>query len=318
MILDIHADIFSDILSKRLKGENDIIRKYHLDKFKNGGINGGIFVFWQDPILKEYYNYNGLKKMMDYAKDEANLSKDFLAIAKNYDEYISGLNNNKITTMMHLEGAKSLEEEIDKVKELYDYGIRTVSLTWNEENKLATGAGANNDSGLKSKGKDFIKLCEELGIIVDVSHANDKTFYDIYDVSTKPIIATHSNVRELCNVKRNLMKDQIKLIKETGGIIGINSYIGFISDNKNKRDLSNLINHIDYIVDLIGIDSICLGLDYCDYLNLDNGECTKNLENASKTKNILLELKRRGYSNDDIEKVSYKNFLMFIKKNFHK
>ncbi|SCG97136.1 MULTISPECIES: dipeptidase [unclassified Romboutsia] len=318
MILDIHADIFSDVLSKKLSKESNIIRKYHLDKFKTGGVNGGIFVFWQDPYLKKYYNYEGLKVMMDYAKEEANLSKGFLVIAKNYEEYIKGLEDNKITAMMHLEGAKSLEDKLDKVKEIYDYGIRTASLTWNEENKLATGVKGNSNNGLKPMGKDFIKECENLGIIIDVSHANDKTFYDIYNTSTKPIIATHSNARELCNVKRNLLKEQIKLIKETDGIIGVNSYIGFISDDNNKRDLYSLINHIDYMVDLIGIDAVCFGFDYCDYLNLDEGECTKGLENASKTKNIITALKDRGYKNEDIEKISYKNFLTFINKNFGK
>ena len=318
MLLDIHADIFSDIFSKSLKGETNIVRNHHLNKFREGGINGGIFVFWQDPDLVKHYDYNGLKLMMEYANKEREISEEFLAIAKNYDEFVQGLECKKITAMMHLEGAKSLENNLDKVKEIYDYGIRTASLTWNEENELASGASVDNSIGLKNKGKDFIKECEDVGIIIDVSHANDKSFYDIYNVSKKPIIATHSNARELCNVKRNLTNEQIKLIKETGGIIGINGYIGFIHDDKDKRDLSHLVNHIDHIVDLIGIDSVCFGFDYCDYLSLDDGECTRNLENASKSQNIIKELKDKGYKNEHIEKIAYKNFLRFIKKNFHK
>lgn len=318
MILDIHADIFSDIFMKRLNNENNIMKRYHLDKYKEGGVNGGIFVFWQDPELIKYYNYEGLKLMMKYADEEIKLSNDFLYIAKNYEEYIHGLEQNKITAMMHLEGAKSLENKIDKVEEIYKYGIRTASLTWNEENLLATGARGSSENGLKPMGKDFIKECESIGITIDVSHANDKTFYDIYNVSTKPIIATHSNARILCSSKRNLLDDQIKLIKETDGIIGINSYTDFIHDDRDKQDLKHLVNHIDYIVDLIGIDNVCFGFDYCDYLDLDEGDCTKNLENTSKSQNILIELKRRGYKEEHIEKIAYKNYLRFIKKNFHK
>ncbi|MGL5693129.1 MAG: dipeptidase [Peptostreptococcaceae bacterium] len=317
MLLDIHADIFSDVFSKSLRRESDIFNKYHLNKFKKGGVNGGIFVFWQDPDIEKYYNYEGLKLMMEFATQEFSACEN-VKIAKTYEEYIEGLKENKITAMIHLEGARSLENNLNKIKNLHDYGFRTASLTWNEENNLATGAKGNELNGLKPMGKDFINECERVGIIIDVSHCNDKTFYDIYNNTTKPIIATHSNVRRLCNTKRNLLDEQIKLIKETEGIIGINSYIDFIHDDIQKRDLYHLVNHIDYLVESIGIDSICFGFDYCDYLNLDDGKCTKNLENASKSQNILVELSKKGYKKDDIEKLSYKNYLRFIKKNFEK
>lgn len=318
MILDIHADIFSDVFIKKLNGEKNILEKYHLNKFNDGGICGGIFVFWQPPEIKDYYNYYGLKKMMEFAEEEIELSKEFFKIAKNYNEFIDGLNQKKITAMMHLEGAKGLEDNLDSLKNIYDFGIRTLSLTWNEENKFATGIKGNEENGLKSMGINLIKECESLGIIIDVSHANDNTFYDIYNHSTKPIIATHSNVRKLCNSKRNLKDEQIKLIKETNGIVGINSYISFINENKDKCDLYHLVNHIDYIVDLIGIDNICFGFDYCDYLNESNIDKTVNLEDASKTQNIIYELYRRGYKKNDIDKISYKNFLRFISKNIKK
>lgn len=318
MILDIHADIFSDVFIKKLNGEKNILKKYHLNKFNYGGICGGVFAFWQPPEIKDYYNYYGLQKMMKFADEEIELSKDFFKIAKNYNEFIDGLNQKKITAMMHLEGAKGLEDNLDSLKNIYDFGIRTLSLTWNEENKFATGIKGNEENGLKSMGINLIKECESLGIIIDVSHANDNTFYDIYNHSTKPIIATHSNVRKLCNSKRNLKDEQIKLIKETNGIVGINSYISFINENKDKCDLYHLVNHIDYIVDLIGIDNICFGFDYCDYLNESNIDKTVNLEDASKTQNIIYELYRRGYKKNDIDKISYKNFLRFISKNIKK
>ncbi|MBQ3422580.1 MAG: membrane dipeptidase [Romboutsia sp.] len=318
MILDIHADIFSDIFIKSLNKKENIFKNYHLNKFNDGGIKGGVFVFWKPPEVKKYYNYNGIKKMMEFAQKEINKSKDFLAIALNYDEFVKGLSENKITAMMHLEGAKGLEDNIDNIKELYDFGIRTLSLTWNEENKFATGVLGNEKNGLKPMGKSLIKQCEELGIIIDVSHTNDNTFYDIYDYSTKPIIASHSNVREICNVKRNLKSEQIKLVKETNGIVGINSYANFIHEDIEKRDLHHLVNHIDCIVDLIGIDSVCFGFDYCDYLGGSNLNTTKNLENASKSQNIIYELSKRGYKKNDIEKISYKNFLRFIRENIKK
>ena len=322
MILDIHADIFTDIFNKRINGDKDIFKKYHLEKFKKGGVNGGIFVFWTKPDSK-YDNYKTFKEMMKYAKDEIELSKDYISIVKNYEEYINAINVDKITAMMNLEGLSVLDGNLNYVEEIYDYGIRFSSLTWNEENDFACGAKVKHDTGIKEKGKDYIKLAQELGIIIDVSHASDKTFYDIYNNTTKPIIASHSNSRKLCNVARNLDDEQIKLIKDTGGIIGINAYRDFINKDKNKQNVEYLVNHIDHMIDLIGIDSICFGFDFCDYIEDDvqdniheRNNVTKGIEEASKASNIFIELNKRGYTNEDIKKLSHKNFLNFIKYNF--
>lgn len=322
MILDIHADIFTDVFNKRIDGDKDIFKKYHLDKFKKGGVNGGIFVFWTKPYDK-YDNYKTFKDMMEYAKDEIELAKDYISIVKNYEEYIKAISLNKITAMINLEGLSVLDGNLNYVEEIYDYGIRFSSLTWNEENDFACGSKVKHDIGLKEKGKDYVKLAQELGIVIDVSHASDKTFYDIYNNSRKPIIASHSNSRRLCNVARNLNDEQIKLIKDTGGIIGINAYRDFINENKSKQNIEHLVNHIDYMVDLIGIDSICFGFDFCDYIEDDvqdnineRNNVTKGLEEASKAGNILVELNNRGYTDEDIKKLSYQNFLKFIKYNF--
>ncbi|MEG2789621.1 MAG: membrane dipeptidase [Romboutsia sp.] len=324
MILDIHADIFTDIFNKKIHGENNIIERYHLNKFNKGGINGGIFVFWTKPG-SIYDNYKSFELMMKYAKLEVELSKDYLSIARNYSEYINSLNNKKITAMMNLEGLSVLEGKVNRVEEIYNYGIRFSSLTWNEENEFACGVKVKNDAGLKVKGKEYIKLAQELGIVIDVSHASDKTFYDIYNVTKKPIIASHSNCRSLCNVGRNLADEQLKLIKDTGGLIGINAYRDFIHEDKSKKDIKHLINHIDYMVDLIGIDCVCFGFDYCDYIESDLQESiyarkdvTIGLEEASKSQNIIYELKSRGYKSDDIEKLSQRNFLKFMQDNVNK
>ncbi|RDY24649.1 membrane dipeptidase [Romboutsia maritimum] len=324
MILDIHADIFTDIFNKKMQKDNDIIRKYHLDKLKKGKINGGLFVIWQNPYGK-YCDYNSLKLMMDYGKEELEISKDILSVVKTYKEYIKSLDDGKITAMMHIEGIKSLEDDLSKIDEIYEYGIRFASLTWNEENKFANGCKSHSKEGLKLRGKEFIKIAQDMGIIIDVSHASDETMYDIYNVSQKPIIATHSNCRKLCNVKRNLLDNQIKLIKETGGIIGVNAYRDFIDSKKENQDVNHLVNHIDHLVDLIGIDSVCFGFDYCDYMEdelkdniYEREEVTRGLEDASKTQNIITELKNRGYKDGDIKKLSNENFLKFIKLNISK
>ena len=166
-------------------------------------------------------------------------------------------------------------------------------------------------------------------MIVDVSHTNEKTFWDIAEISAKPFIASHSNARTLCDVPRNLTDEQIKAVAQSGGVIGVNGYIGFTKkcdfsnpvpienpDLLSKPDLKDLADHIDYIAGLVGVDYVGLGFDFCEYLSEELKDTNpKNLEDASKCQNMIEELRKRGYSENDIEKIAYKNFLRVIKEN---
>jgi membrane dipeptidase len=309
MIFDIHADIWTDVNDKRELGENNIIRNYHLDRFRQGNVVGGVFAMWIRP--NEADLYSKLIKMMKHAKSEIAESNDIMEIATNYSDITRILNENKIVSMISVEGLSPIGKNIDFIDELYDFGVRSISLTWNEENEFATGAKGNYNRGLTSLGKDAVKKIEDLGIILDVSHANDKTFWDIVDVATKPIVATHSNARALCSAPRNLTDDQIKAIAQSGGLIGINGYRHFIHNDSNKQDLHHLVDHIDYIANLVGVDHIAFGFDYSDYFGED--EVTLGLEDVSKSMNILNMLRQRGYSEENINKISHENFFKLIK-----
>ena len=310
MIFDIHADIWTDVTNKREHGENNIIRNYHLDRFEKGNVVGGVFAMWIPPSMDEDL-YPKLKKMMNFANDEINESKDIMEVATNYKDIIRILNNNKIASMISVEGLSPIGKNLDIIDELYNFGARLVSLTWNEENILATGAKGDSNRGLTNYGKDAVKKIEELGILLDVSHANDKTFWDIVNIATKPIIATHSNARNLCSAPRNLTDDQIKAIAKSKGLIGINSYRHFIHNDSSKQDINHLVDHIDYIADLIGIDHIAFGFDFSDYFG--ENELTQGLEDVSRSTNILDVLRKRGYCEEDINKISHENFFNLVK-----
>ena len=208
------------------------------------------------------------------------------------------------------------------VEKLYSFGVRHASLTWNEENKLATGAKGNIDRGLTEDGAKLIKKMEELGMILDVSHTNEKTFWDICKVATKPFIASHSNCRSLCDVPRNLTDDQLREIAIRNGVVGVNSYEEFVSSDLEKRTVEHLVDHIDHMVEVMGIDHIGLGFDFAEYLNADTLKHYANtytygvrgLEDTTKAKNIISVLEKRGYSKEDIEKICYKNFYRVIKE----
>lgn len=310
MIFDIHADIWTDVTNKRKQGETDIIRRYHIDRLKQGGVMGGVFAMWLNTS-KSTGLYSDLMDMINYANLEIDQTQDIMKVVTNYSDIEKAIYQKKIAAMISVEGLSAIGTNIDLLNDLYKFGVRLVSLTWNEENELATGARGDINRGLTQYGKDAIRKIENLGIILDVSHTNDKTFWDIVDVATKPIVATHSNARELCNVPRNLKDDQIKAIAQSGGLIGINSYRHFIHNDSNKQDINHLVDHIDYIANLVGVDHIAFGFDFSDFFG--ESELTLGLEDVSKSSNILDILRQRGYSEDDINKMSHENFFKLVK-----
>ena len=319
MLFDIHADIWTDVTVKRQKGLKNIIKDYHLDRFKKGSMAGGIFVIWIDPPHDEKPKERLIENIMAMSS-EIWENQDILKVIYNSNDFYQAVKEDKIGILLGLEGLSSIGKDVESIYTLYQFGFRHVGLTWNEENELATGARGDINRGLTSAGKDAVKIIEDLGIILDVSHTNDKTFWDIYNMATKPFIASHSNSRSLCNVPRNLTDDQIKAIGEKDGLIGINAFNEFIHLDQEKRTVEYLVNHLEYIINLIGIDHVALGLDFCEYIEIETSSsfiespyaATKGLEGISKSGNLILELKKRGFSKEDIEKISYRNFFDLV------
>ncbi|MEI0476330.1 dipeptidase [Brachyspira pulli] len=314
MIFDAHSDIWTDVAVKTSKGENNIIKKYHYDNLIKGKIGGSIFVIWTEPK-----NYNRalerVREIQDAIKKELEYIDDVILIAKSYDDIIKAQKENKLYIFIGFEGLISIDDNISLLDEYYDFGARHASLTWNEENKLATGARGDSNRGLTPLGKKAVKKMQEKGMIVDVSHLNDKSFFDIMDITSAPIIASHSNARALCNSMRNLTDEQLRAIRDVNGVIGYNSYKDFTDENTDKQTLNRAVDHIKYIADKIGIDHIGLGFDYNEYFEDEEvPPAVKGLENASKSYDIIVKLKEAGFNNEEIEKIEYKNFHRIIKE----
>lgn len=312
MIFDTHSDILTDIYIQRKKGKKDIFKNRHLENFKKGKVKLSVFNIWIDPFESRDANKE-LLETLKFVRKELEENKDILKYIRNKDDINLEKENEKINFIMGLEGLKSIEDDIDFLYELYNYGIRSVSLTWNEENKLATGVLGNKDRGLTDLGKETVRKIEKLNMILDVSHANEKTFWDIVNLTNRPIIASHSNTKTICNHIRNLEDSQIKAIKESDGFIGINIHKNFVNEKEEEQNIDMFINHMDYIVNLIGIDNIGFGFDFCEYLDNENTNI-KGVENISKVQKIIEVLRNRGYSDIDIEKISHKNFKNLINK----
>lgn len=320
MIFDGHSDIWTDVTIKTLNGEKDILRKYHLKKLKEGKISGSIFVIWIDPPFTDE-PYKRSMQIVDSIKKELEYCKDSVVLAKSYKDIDKALKENKFYVFIGMEGLSSIGENLDLIDYYYDFGARHASLTWNEENALATGVKGSPDRGLTELGKKVVRKINQKNMILDVSHLNEKSFWDVANETDKPIIASHSNCKALCDVPRNLTDDQLRKIAELNGLVGINSFNQFVHKDIDKQNIEMLVKHVAHMADVMGIDHVGIGMDYCDFLDdssmnsfsSQDTSHTKGLEDASKTYNILSVMEKTGFSKDEIEKVAHKNFHRIIK-----
>ena len=320
MIFDAHGDIWTDVTVKRQKGKIDVFKNYHLEKYKKGQVNAGIFVVWIDPPNDSNPRKRALE-IIEHMSVEITTNEDLFHIVRKYDDIEETIKTNKMPILIGLEGLSYIGKNVNLLNALYLFGARHAMLTWNEQNELATGVKGNPDRGLTSYGIEAVKRLEELGMIVDVSHANEKTFWEICELTTKPFIASHSNCKALCNAPRNLTDRQLKAISEKGGVVGLNAFSDFVSDKVEDRDIDHLANHVDHMVEIMGIDHVGLGFDFDDYLEGDTlsafaeGDAkTIGFEDITHVPKRIGILEKKGYSKEDIEKIKYKNFFRIIKE----
>lgn len=319
-IFDGHSDILTDVTMRRLNGEKNVLKNHHIERLRKGGVDGSIFVIWIDPPYTDNPPLRMLQ-VLGAACDEIEDMKDIAGIVYSYKDLLSLRQSGRLPIIIGCEGLSGINGNISIISMLHKLGARHASLTWNEENELATGVRSpNKDRGVTRLGIEALHKLEELKMIIDVSHANEKTFWDIYENTTKPIIASHSNAYSVCNVPRNLKDEQIKAIAGRNGVIGMNSWPDFI--DINNPTVEKLADHIDYIANLVGINVIGLGFDFCDFLKGDttssfqDSESTAaiGLENASKIPVLIDILFKRGYKTEDVEKIAFKNYERVIKE----
>ncbi|MDR7871450.1 MAG: dipeptidase [Tissierellaceae bacterium] len=245
----------------------------------------------------------------------ANNNPDTFQITNTVDEIENAVKDNKIAAVPTIEGAYAIDEFNYKelLKQFYDLGIRVIAPTWNYSN--AIGEGCNrvygdddktpSEGGLTKLGEKVIEEMNKLGILIDVSHLAEETFWDVIKVSKSPLIASHSGVYNLRNHQRNLKDDQLLAIKENSGVVSVVLFPNFLSD-KDEVYIKDFVDHIDYIVNLIGIDHVGIGSDF------DGAEMPLDLKDASEMYKITEELIVRGYIEEDIEKILGKNILRVL------
>jgi len=310
MIFDAHGDILTNMYWEYLKTSKlDSFKRLHYDKYLAGGITGSIFVNFTDPGVD---NEEIFADIFEVSLKELEANKDILKLCLNTKDYQEALHEQRIGVFLGVEGLAFLRD-IHHLQKLYDLGLRHAAITWNEENKYGGGIRFP-DAGLTEAGVLLVQELEKLGVVIDLAHANSKTFTEILKIVKRPVIVSHANCRTLCDNPRNLTDEQLQEIKKNGGVIGVTAVANFISKEKGSKTVTQLARHIDYAVKLIGIEHVGIGLDVCHYLDdLYTDTRVKGLEDIDRAPNILSELRKLGYSEIDIEKIAYGNFLRILK-----
>ncbi len=306
---DCHADIGMDVLMKCESGEKDILNQFHLKKLQDGEVSGVSMACF----FEGHESMETAKKMIELLKEEIELNTDSIHFYRQGE-----FSNNRLNALISIEGMCFVKENPEAFLDwAYEQGVRIGSLCWNDENALATGAKGNPTRGLTELGKRAIKHMNKLKMIVDVSHTNEKSFYDILQVSTRPIMATHSNARKLCNADRNLTDQQIKAIATTGGLIGLVAAKYFVADTEENQNAATLAKHAAYIKELTSINHVCIGFDYMDFLAEPFGRQSMayDLQDASMSQNLIEALKDEGFTHQEVEMIAYQNIERFLIEN---
>ena len=250
MTVDAHFDVLLDVLAYRKKGEKKVLERRHLQNLKEAGISTLICSLY---ICENYLPEGALRNALDQIsalKEELEESGGHFALS--------------------LEGAEPLGNDILLLRTFFDLGVRFIGLTWSRRNYAGDGSSFDPSDapkcrgGLTKFGRELVMTAQKMGMVVDVSHLNDPGFYEVADMMKLPFIASHSNCRALCGSARNLKDDQIKMIADSGGVIGLNAYSPFVSDSESDRNAGKFFKHLEHIREVASINNVGMGLDLCD------------------------------------------------------
>jgi membrane dipeptidase len=309
----------------------------HLDlpRAREGGFAGGMFALFVPSKRKRERKPERTEKGYDVPLPEppkladaqratlalaANLfrieaaSNGRLKVVRSAHELRACLADGTLAAVLHIEGAEAIDPELDMLEVLYRAGLRSIGIVWSRPNAFGHGVPFRYPStpdigpGLTEAGERLVRACNRLGILVDVSHLNEKGFWDVVRISEHPIVATHSNAHALCPVSRNLTDDQLRAIRESGGLVGVNFAVSFLRrDGNNQADtpLATIVEHVDYLIERLGTDGVGFGSDF------DGATVPNELGDAAGLPRLIEALRQR-HDEATLRKLCTENWLRVL------
>src|SRR5213592_158633 len=326
-IIDLHFDLPMDLYEKRER--KNVLETEFLPELETGNIGVlGVALYIEDRYLPDA----GLRVALDqiarlYAETQACKR---LAICKSFREIQKARETGRIALLITMEGVEPFGTDLDLLRVFYELGVRSIGLTHARSNAAGHGGifapTGPALKGLTAFGRDVVRECERLGVIIDLAHINPAGFDEIFSITTKPLIVSHTNVRRYYDIERNISDEQIKMIGKRQGVIGVNSVL--VSAAKEESTLDRYIDHIEYIVNLIGIDGVGIGFDFFEFIYRQWPESRQKelaakfttphfipeLRNHSHARNLTRRLIERGFSDDQIEKILRENWIRIFKE----
>jgi membrane dipeptidase len=345
-IFDGHNDTLLHLYEQK-RGEHvgffDRSDKGHIDypRAIEGGFAGGFFAIYSyDQRLKAEVKPVKIDQVYEYPlsppRDRSGALDDTLAMAallfkieresagkfkvvRTVAELKHCLDHQIMAAIFHIEGAEAIDSNLDTLEVLYQSGLRSLGPVWSRQNVFGSGVpfsfprSPNTGDGLTPYGKDLVRRCNALGIMLDLSHMTEKGFWDVAKLSTKPLVATHSNAHVLSRTPRNLTNKQLAAIRESDGMVGLNFAVGFLrKDGGRGTDvpLETMVQHIDHLVEKLGIDRVGLGSDF------DGAGIPDAIKDVSGLPNLIKALRKHGYGNKELKKIGYQNWVRVLGKTW--
>ena len=347
-IFDGHNDVLL-ALYERDRGESvtffDRSEKGHLDlpRARAGGFGGGFFAVYVPPEPSEpkpdrtelpttgqfemplppplgltYAQQTALAMMALLFRTEAG-SGGQLKVVRTADELAACLRDGVLAAILHFEGAEAIDPELNAIEVFYRAGLRSLGLVWSRPTIFGHGVpfafphSPDTGPGLTDAGKQLVRACNRLGIMIDLSHLNEQGFWDVARLSDAPLVATHSNAHALCASSRNLTDKQLDAIKESDGMVGLNFAVGFLrEDGKNEVDtpLEVMVRQIDYLAGRVGIDRVGFGSDF------DGAKMPRDLGDVAGMPKLIAALRAHGFDDAALRKVAHENWLRVLGKTW--
>jgi membrane dipeptidase len=349
LVFDGHNDTLLNLhLPGRGKGRSFFERSDagHVDlpRALEGGFGGGFFACYvpaprvggrtEEPALainKSGYTVAGAPPLDPaYARDfAAELAKGLfrlevesegrLKVVRIVGELSGCLRGGVLAAILHFEGAENLGPDPGALEDLYEMGLRSLGLVWSRPNTYAHGvpfrfpASPDTGPGLTDAGRDLVRECNRLGVLVDLSHLNERGFWDVAAISDAPLVATHSNAHALCPSTRNLTDRQLDAIRDSDGMVGVNFAVAFLREDGRERvdtSLDTVVRHVDYLVERLGLERVGFGSDF------DGARVPREIGDASGLPKLLGALRDRGYGDGEIRKLAHENWARVLRRTW--
>lgn len=317
MVFDGHSDLLYDVTRRRLVGEKRVLERRHLRNLEAGGVEGLTLALWvsAQDFWKNVPEAEGHRERTDIMLlcMKAELAEcPWLELVRTAGEAERAKAAGKKYAFLAVEGMDAIGDDLNGIDRYADLGVRLGMLTWNGENLLATGAGGDPYSGLTELGRQAVRRMGTRNIVMDVSHLNDGGFWDVMKAAEGPVVASHSNCRALCDVRRNLTDDQLRAIRDSGGVVGLNVHHAFVHADREKQTAEMLARHAAHMAEVMGVEYVACGFDFCEYFGPGN-EGAEGLENCSQIHNLFYWLEKLGMNKKERDMVARENFLRILR-----